>query len=159
MRLWAITAEGRPWADTGLGVGLEDGLGDGPVADLVAQVVEATRALYARRGHEAPWLGYLAREAGAWVGTCGFVGPPAQGEVELAYFSFPGQEGRGLAMAMAKALLVIADDASHRGAIVAHTLPQAGASASILTRLGFECLGEWPHPEDGLVWKWRLMRP
>jgi hypothetical protein len=52
----------------------------------------------------------------------------------------------------------MAADAGYQEAIVAHTLPQAGASTSILKRLGFECLGELQHPEDGPVWKWRLRR-
>ena len=72
-----------------LGVAADDQSG------AVAGVLEQTNALYRRRGFEPPWICYLAQEQGRWVGTCGFAGPPSEGEVELAYFTFPGQEGRG----------------------------------------------------------------
>ncbi len=150
MRLWPIAPVGNPQVDE-----LQAAVA---AHEVVRQVVEATQALYARKGHAAPWLGYLAAQDGQWVGTCGFVGPPVRGEVEIAYFSFPGHEGRGVATAMAHALLALAAGAGYQDAIVAHTLPHAGASTALLTRLGFECLGEWPHPEDGLVWKWRMRR-
>lgn len=123
----------------------------------VPSVIEQMVALYGRRGFEPPWLGYLAVEEGACVGTCAFTGPPAGGEVEIAYFTFPGNEARGVATRMAAALLartraVVAE----RGlACIAHTLPQEGASTAILRRLGFAMTGATEHPEDGVVWKWR----
>ena len=114
-------------------------------------------ALYSRRGFEPPWLCYLAEEQGIWIGTCGFAGPPSGGEVEIAYFTFPGQEGSGVATRMATALIGLTGPAvSLRGlSFVAHTLPEEGASTSILRRLGFSLLGPVDHPEDGTVWKWR----
>jgi hypothetical protein len=43
-------------------------------------------------------------------------------------------------------------------AFVAHTLPRESASTAILRRLGFRLLeGEFAHPEDGTVWKWRSL--
>lgn len=45
---------------------------------------------------------------GVAVGTCGFKSSPDQGRVEIAYFTFPDFEGRGLATAMAGELLAIA---------------------------------------------------
>ena len=124
----------------------------------VAAVLEQTAALYLRRGFEPPWICYLAQEQGAWVGTCGFAGPPCGGEVEIAYFTFPGHEGGGVATRMATALLALAGPTAARLGLrfVAHTLPQEGASTSILRRLGFSLLGPMVHPEDGTVWKWRV---
>jgi len=145
MQLVPIEQDGAP------GIAADDPSGS------VAGVLELTNALYRRRGFEPPWIGYLAREEGVWVGTCGFAGPPAAGEVEIAYFAFPGQEGRGVATRMATALLALAGPAAanRRLRFVAHTLPQEGASTSILRRLGFSLLGPIVHPEDGTVWKWR----
>lgn len=39
----------------------------------------------------------------------------------------------------------------HEVQYIAHTLPEHGASTSVLRALGFALLGEIQHPEDGLV--------
>lgn len=127
------------------------------VLDVAVDVIAANVALYGRRGYVEPWIGYLAvDDSGQIVGSCGFTGPPVAGEVELAYFSFPGFEGRGIATAMATALMSLAQPAADAGAIryIAHTLPEEGPSPSILRKLGFRCAGPIAHPEDGTVWKW-----
>ncbi len=123
----------------------------------VPMVLEQTAALYRRCGFQPPWVGYLAMEGATWVGTCAFTGPPMNAEVEIAYFTFPGQEGRGVATRMASALIEATTAAAHdqQLAFIAHTLPQEGASTRILRRLGFRLLGIVEHPEDGSVWKWR----
>jgi len=146
MQLVPIEQEGA------FGIAAEDPSGS------VAGVLELTNALYSRRGFEPPWICYLAQEQGMWVGTCGFAGPPSDGEIELAYFTFPGQEGRGVATRMATALLALTGPAAsiRRLRFVAHTLPQEGTSTRILRRLGFSLLGTIVHPEDGEVWKWRV---
>ena len=124
----------------------------------VAFITEQLVALYRRRGFTVPWIGYLAEEGGAWVGTCGFAGPPGNGEVEIAYFTFPGGEGRGIATRMVAQLIAKtrASVAQAGLAYIAHTLPEEGASTRILRRHGFELLGPIDHPEDGVVWKWRM---
>lgn len=126
----------------------------------VAGVVEQTVALYRRRGHVPPWTCYLAEHRGAWVGTCGFAGPPADGEAEIAYFTFPGMEGRGVGRALTAALLSrCGRDAAREGIrFIARTLPEEGPSASILRRLGFSLQGVIQHPEDGAIWKWSRPR-
>lgn len=139
----------------------EDGAVAGVAEDqssAVPGVLEQTVSLYGRRGFVLPWICYLAEEQGTWVGTCGFAGPPSHGEIEIAYFTFPGHEGHGVATRMATALLALSGPAAALGRLrfVAHTLPQEGASTSILRRLGFSLLGPIAHPEDGTVWKWRV---
>ncbi len=126
-------------------------------AEVVGQVIEATVALYERRGYVPPWTGYLAMEGDKIVGTCGFAGPPHASEVEIAYFTLPGNEGKGIAKRMASNLLDITKSAALRQGIqfIAHTLPKNGPSTSILKALRFKLEGEIQHPEDGLVWKWR----
>ena len=125
-------------------------------AEVVKQVIEATVALYERRGYQPPWIGYLAMEGQEVVGGCGFAGPPSTGEVEIAYFTFPGNEGRSIATRMAGKLLELTRAASARAGTryIAHTLPQEGPSTAILKKLGFQLEGAVQHPEDGLVWKW-----
>ena len=120
--------------------------------DVAAQAVQD---LYRRRGFVPPWACYLAEKDARIVGTCGFAGPPIHGEAEIAYFTFPGNEGRGIARQMASALMRKARRTAITEVFIAHTLPQEGPSTAILRRLGFEHLGVVEHPEDGVVWKWR----
>lgn len=126
----------------------------------LSEVIAATQGLYQRRGYMPPWTGYLARRspAGEWLGACGFAAPPKDGEVELAYFTFPAFEGQGVATQMAHALLQLARPAATAAGVrfIAHTLPQESASTRILRRLGFGDSGAVMHPEDGVVWKWCL---
>lgn len=125
--------------------------------DVIAQVVEAAVDLYLRRGFSPPWTVYLAVENGRCVGSCGFASPPSDGEVELAYFTFPGNEGSRIASRMAGALISLCQpEAARNGlAFIAHTLPTDGPSPTILRKLGFAFHGAIEHPEDGTVWKWR----
>ena len=90
------------------------------------------------------------------VGTCGFKGnPDVEGAVEIAYFTVPGDEGRGIATAIAARMVELASDATPPIRIVrAHTLPEVNASGRVLTKAGFARVGEVIDPEDGLVWRW-----
>ena len=97
----------------------------------------------------------LAGESGVFVGTCAFKTPPNEEGVEIAYFTFPEHEGRGVATRMAKRLVEIAEIEGVRP-VRAQTLPEENASTSILKKLGFKCVGPVQHPEDGTVWEWRL---
>lgn len=76
-------------------------------------------------------------------------------EAEIAYFSFPGHEGRGIARQMVEALMREKRRTARAEVFIAHTLPREGPSTAMLRRLGFERLGSVEHPEDGRVWKWR----
>jgi RimJ/RimL family protein N-acetyltransferase len=125
-------------------------------SEVVTQIIEATIALYTRRGYKQPWIGYLAVEGNRIVGSCGFAGPPSEGEVEIAYFTFPGCEGRGVATQMAQELLSVCRPEAREAGVqfIAHTLPTEGPSTSILRKLGFRNAGVIQHSEDGAVWKW-----
>lgn len=126
--------------------------------DVVAQTVQATLDLYDRKGFVLPWVGYLAEKDARIVGSCGFAGPPMNGEAEIAYFTFPGNEGKGIATEMAALLMREARRTAATEVFIAHTLPVEGPSTTILRKLGFECPGVIEHPEDGPVWKWRECR-
>jgi [ribosomal protein S5]-alanine N-acetyltransferase len=110
--------------------------------------------IYPQGVAELPWAGYFAEEAGVIIGTCAFKSRPVSGQVEIAYFTFPENEGKGIATRMAQYLI---DLALKEGVTVtACTLPERNASAHILTKLGFNLVGLVNHPEDGEIWEWKL---
>ena len=146
LQLVAITQDGK----------LEKPLAS--VSDLTSQVVEATTQLYNAVGYEPPWIGYLALEDGSCVGSCGFKSPPKDNRVEIAYFTFPGHESRGVATQMASALIRIATHKTPGVIVFAQTLPEENASTSILKKLQFSFVGSVEHPEDGMVWEWQLSK-
>jgi len=124
--------------------------------EIAADVVEATTQLYRAVGYEPPWIGYLAIENGTCVGTCGFKSPPQNNRVEIAYFTFPGNESRGVATRMATELIRIALDKMPTVTVAAQTLPEENASTSILKRLRFRLVGTAEDPDAGRVWEWQL---
>ena len=104
----------------------------------------------------AEWFGYLVVEGESqqMVGTCSFKGPPADYAVEIAYFTFPGYEGRGIGTAMARFLIERAAQLPGVRTVVAHTAPESGASTRILEKIGMTRAGATQ--EDGAtVWVWR----
>lgn len=143
--------EGRDSFETTYGVAL------GAAADLTRAVVRQTLGLPSAAAH--PWGGYLGvdTELERVIGTCGFKAPPtSQGEVEIAYFTFPEFERRGYATAMAGELVMVAAAFPIVRCILAHTLPQPNASTRVLQRIGMRLVGEVIDPEDGRVWRWEL---
>ena len=123
-------------------------------SDFLSGLCTATLSMYPGGVPEMPWAGYLAEENGVLVGTCAFKSPPVSGSVEIAYFTFPQFEGRGIATRMAQDLVALA---VQHGVIQvrAQTLPETGASTRILKKLGFTRVGTVSHPEDGDVWEWQ----
>jgi ribosomal-protein-alanine N-acetyltransferase len=128
----------------------------GPLSDTARDVCDKTANLYEPAGSYPPWMGYLVLENDTIVGTCAFRSPPRNGEVEIAYFTFPEFEGRGFATEMARHLIQIVKDKKPGTRVFAFTLPEKNASNRILQKLGFDFAGE-TRDEDGLVvWRWRL---
>ncbi len=123
-------------------------------SDVLKDVCTSVIAMYPHGSPLLPWAGYLAEEDGAVVGTCAYKSPPVLGEVEIAYFTLPEYEGRGVATRMAQRLV---DLAREHGVtrVKAQTLPERNASVRILEKLGFVLAGSVNHPEDGEVWEWR----
>ncbi len=121
---------------------------------IAVEVVEATTQLYRTVGYEVPWIGYLAIENEECVGTCGFKSPPLNNRVEIAYFTFPGHESRGVATRMASELIGLALDKMPALTVAAQTLPEENASTAVLKKLRFRLVGTVEHLEDGLVWEW-----
>lgn len=147
MELVPITISGRPAREVP------------PLPDVAQEALAGTAMLYRETGFEPPWIGYLVVEAGACVGTCAFKAAPRDDRAELAYFSFPGHEGRGLATLMCRELVAIARTAQPGIVVTAQTLPEYNASTRVLEKCGFRRSAEFVHPEDGLVWEWSLDPP
>src|SRR6185436_11880854 len=123
---------------------------------MVAEVVGATTQLYSSVGYEPPWIGYLAFEDDICVGACGFKSPPEDNRVEIAYFTFPEHESRGMATQMASELIRLAREKLPAVTVAAQTLPEENASTSVLKKLRFRLACTLEHPEDGPVWEWHL---
>lgn len=132
---------------------LEQGAGSLPPETI--GILQATSELYKTVGFETPWICYVALTNGKLVGTCGFKSAPLDGRVEIAYFTFPGYEGKGVATQMGRQLLSIAWDAQPGITVAAQTLPDRNASHRVLEKLGFVCKGSLQHPEDGEVLEWQ----
>jgi [ribosomal protein S5]-alanine N-acetyltransferase len=109
-----------------------------------------------------PWalsFAVIKRDDGAVVGSCGFKGPPApDGVVEVAYGIDPAHRGCGFATESAEALAKFAFSSGRVRTVRAHTKPDNAASARVLAKCGFKCVGEVVDPEDGLVCRWELVR-
>ena len=79
--------------------------------------------------------------------------------VEIAYGIVPEHQGRGYATELARALVGYALQSDSVKLVRAHTLPVPNASTSVLTKCGFDFVGEAIEPDDGLVWRWHLGPP
>ena len=130
----------------------------GPSWPAIVDIAAQTARFLARSEPRWPWGSYLVVEGETrrLVGVCGFKGnPDDELAVEIAYYTFPDEEGRGVATAVAAAMVKLASDAMPPPRVVrAHTLPEVNASGRVLAKVGFQRLGEVIDPEDGLVWRW-----
>lgn len=132
----------------------EIGASFGSSGELVRELAAQSGRLPAAASSGVFRGGYLAvdEELREVVGTCAFKTPPsAQGEVEIADFTFPGHAGRGVGTAMAVELLVLAGAAPEVNRVVAHTLLEPGPSTRILEKPGFAIAGDAADPEVGRV--------
>jgi len=143
--------------------GLRQLCSNGPeVRDFLLPVLQPSLDFHRRVESQPPWHGYLGVESEAkrLVGICGFKGNPgATGDVEIAYGTVPGFEGRGYATGMATALVAIAFGSPDVRRVIAHTLPESNASGRVLQKVGMANVGEVMDPEDGKVWRWEIRRP
>ena len=119
-------------------------------ADWLALVDSATSA--------DPWIHKFAlvqQADNTVVGSCGFKGPPTpDGVVEISYGVALDYQGNGYATEAAQALVSYAFSNSKVRVVRAHTLTEANASTRVLTKCGFQRIGEVIDPDDGLVWRW-----
>jgi RimJ/RimL family protein N-acetyltransferase len=109
---------------------------------------------YETRGFDPPWIAYFVIRDNKAVGSCGFTGIPKDGKVELAYWTFKGFEGQGVASFACKQLVSLSLKADPTIVITAKTLPEKNASTKILERNGFEFSGIVQDDDEGDVWGW-----
>lgn len=129
----------------------------GQLADVVNDVVGQTLDVPPARDAELHWGGYLVADVDTlrFVGSCAFKSPPSEeGVVEIAYFTYPKDEGKGYATAMAAKLIALGSSSPDVTRIIAHTLPEKSASTRVLENNGMRFTGEVMDPEDGRVWRW-----
>jgi RimJ/RimL family protein N-acetyltransferase len=127
--------------------------------ELAQPVASHSLAFMRTFPHETPpdWFGYLVvnGETQELVGTCTFKGPPAEGAVEIACFTFPGFEGRGIGTAMARFLLERARTLPDVSLVTARTASDYSAATRILEKIGMQWAGE--EVEEGeTVWRWEI---
>ncbi|MCA9100889.1 MAG: GNAT family N-acetyltransferase [Pirellulales bacterium] len=105
-----------------------------------------------------PWkwgFALLLRGTNLVVGTCGFKGPAdGEGVVEIGYGIVADHQGRGFASEATAALVAFASTCGDVRRLRAHTLPEANASTRVLSKCGFEFIGDVIDPDDGPVWRW-----
>jgi ribosomal-protein-alanine N-acetyltransferase len=134
--------------------GLRDSFASGEASsDWLAQLAAATTA--------DPWtfgFGVVHRVDQLVIGAAGFKGPPAveseRRVCEIAYGIVPTYRSQGFATETAAALVNYAVANGQVTLVRAHTLPEPNASTRVLTKCGFQKVGEVIDPDDGLVWRW-----
>lgn len=107
------------------------------------------------------WWTYLPihMESNTLIGSCGFKGPPNDaGEVEIGYEVANVFRNKGYATQISNQLIDIAFKENKVKSIIAHTLAEPNASVRVLQKCKFEFVEQINDPEDGLIWKWQLMR-
>jgi ribosomal-protein-alanine N-acetyltransferase len=123
-----------------------------------AQISADWWAKFEQSAFEDPWIhGFtLLLGDGTEVGLGSFKGPPARGEVEIAYAILPQHQGKGYATDAARAMVDYAFRSAEVRRVIAHTLPDGAASQRVLQKAGFRKIGEVVDPEDGVVWRFEL---
>jgi len=109
-----------------------------------------------------PWiLGFSVVHTAtrATIGTVAFKAPPdPDGIVEIAYQIVPEHQNRGYATEACAAATAFALASGLVRTVRAHTLAELNASGRVLTKCGFQNIGEVIDPDDGLVWRWERHR-
>lgn len=131
--------------------GMRDGITSSEVSPAWLEKLRAAR-------EQDVWMhgfALLHRESNSVIGTIGFKGPPDdEGVVEIAYGVVPGFRERGLATEAAAAAVRFAGRDPRVKIVRAHTRPERNASTRVLAKCGFDRIGDYVDPEDGLVWRW-----
>ena len=114
---------------------------DGSPAEPIAALPDFTREpiaitvdLYRRVGFVPPWVSYFEMLDNDCVGLCAFKSPPIDNTAEIAYWTFPDFEGRGIATQAARELVAIALATDPNMRVIAQTLPELNASGACSRR-------------------------
>jgi|SRR6478609_1783973 len=119
------------------------------------QLLSMYEDFYARVGFNVPWIGYFIINQNQIFGSCGFVGQPQNGKVEIAYWTFKEFEGKGVASFACKELVSIAYQTDPSILITAKTAPEFNASTKILQNNNFNFTEIVQDDEIGDAWLWK----
>ena len=111
---------------------------------------------YPKIGFHLPWVAYLVVRHNQAVGSCSFTGPPKEGKVEIAYWTFNQFEGQGIASFACKELIKLAQHTDPKLIITAKTAPEHNASTKILANNQFIFTEIVQDEEIGDAWLWTL---
>ena len=103
------------------------------------------------------WTGVWGFIEGKIAGSGMFKGDLVEGWIEIGYGVSPEVEGRGVGTAIARHLTEYALE-SGASVVRAHTLSDAPASQRILEKLGYQYVGQFEEPEDGLVNRYEVIK-
>ena len=113
---------------------------------------------YQKAGYHLPWVGYFVIKENQIVGCCGFTGQPAEGKVEIAYWTFKEYERQGVATFSCNQLVLISQQSDPALLITAKTAPEHNASTKILQHNGFSFAEIVQDDELGDAWLWTLKK-
>jgi [ribosomal protein S5]-alanine N-acetyltransferase len=117
-------------------------------------VIDSMNEFYPKIGFHLPWVGYFVLDSNEVVGTGGFTGPPKNGKIEIAYWTFKQFEGKGIASFTCRELISISKKTNPTLLITAKTLPKHNASTKILQKNGFRFSEIVQDHEVGDAWLW-----
>ena len=118
------------------------------------QLLQMYNDFYPKIGFNIPWVGYFIVKQEKVVGSCGFVGQPKDGKVEIAYWTFKEYEGQGIASFACKELVSLANRTNPVVTITAKTAPGHNASTRILEKNNFVFTEVVQDEEIGDAWLW-----
>ncbi len=122
------------------------------------QLLSMYDEFYPKIGFIFPWVGYFVISQDQIVSSCGFVGQPKNGKVEIAYWTFKNFEGQGLASFACKELVDLAYQTDPGLTITAKTAPNHNASTKILENNNFVFSEIVQDEEIGDAWLWTHKR-
>lgn len=70
-------------------------------------ILKMYKDYYPKIGYNLPWVGYFVMRDNQIVGACGFIRPPINNRVEVAYGTFKEFEGQGIATLACEKLISI----------------------------------------------------
>ena len=118
------------------------------------QLLNMYNDFYPKIGYTIPWVGYFVVRQDKIVGSCGFVGQPKNGKVEIAYWTFKEFEGQGIASFACEELVTITYQTDPSLRITAKTAPEQNASTKILENNNFTFTEIVQDEEIGDAWLW-----
>lgn len=128
---------------------------DRPIMDGSLPPIESCIEFLKGLRSRPKWTGVWGFADGFLAGSSMFKSDIQFWGVEIGYGVSPFAEGRGLATAMARHLVEYAFE-NGVGCVRAHTLHDGIASQRVLAKVGFEYVGDFDEPEDGIVRRFEI---